>query len=160
MSDLLKGVALITGAGSGIWNGVLWFKYDAELNYLGIGQATALAFAQHGISKFALLDIDENGLIKTKGLLVKSRSDIDVMTVQLDLSEESGVVEAVQNVVKRFGEINIAINNAGIGGSMTRTSELELEPFRRVLEVNLIGMWIAQREVLKQMLKQPARSNR
>lgn len=159
MSDLLKGVALITGAGSGTWNGVPLLDQDAELNYLGIGQATALAFAQHGITKLALLDIDENGLMRTKELLAKSRSDIDVMTVQLDLAEELGVVEAVQNVVKRFGEINIAINNAGIGGSMTRTSELELGPFRRVLEVNLIGMWIAQREVLKQMLKQPARSN-
>lgn len=131
----------------------------ADLRYLGIGQATALAFAQHGVAKMALLDIDENGLIKTKEALLESRPEIDILTIQVDLAEESGVVDAVQNVTKRFGEINIAVNNAGIGGPITRTSETEFGSFRRVLEVNLFGMWIAQREVLRQMLKQAKKTN-
>lgn len=111
------------------------------------------------MTKLALLDIDESGLINTKERLLKYRSDIDVMTIQVDVAEELGVVDAVQNIAKRFGEINIAVNNAGIGGPMTRTSETEVGSVRRVLEVNLLGMWIAQREILKQMLKQPKKSN-
>lgn len=108
----------------------------------------------------ALLDIDENGLINTKEMLINSRPGLDVLTIQVDLAAETEVVDAIQNVTKRFGEINIAVNNAGIGGPMTRTSETDFESFRRVLEVNLFGMFIAQREVIRQMLKQPKGSNR
>ena len=82
----------------------------------------------------------------------------------MDVSEERSVNSAVEQTVKQFSRLDIAVNNAGIGGEKL-THEQELEEWRRVMSVNLDGVWLCQRAQIRQMLKQepispPPRGNR
>ncbi|EXJ63303.1 uncharacterized protein A1O5_11624 [Cladophialophora psammophila CBS 110553] len=139
MSDLLEGVALVSGAGS------------------GIGRATSLAFVRHGIKQLALLDIDTAGMAATRKLIFELNDNVEVLEIQADLSNEKAIVDAVQKVTKTFGQINIAVNNVGIGGPICATSEMGVEDYRKVVDLDLIGLWIAQREEIRQMLRQEPR---
>ena len=56
--------------------------------------------------------------------------------------------------MKEFGRIDYALNNAGIGGSLKTTDQIDIEDFQRVLAVNTTGVWLCQRAQIRQMLKQ------
>lgn len=86
--------------------------------------------------------------------LVKAIKDVEIIEIATDMAEESSIVQAVQQVVDRFGRIDIAVNNAGIGGPLGPSTEMSAQAFHKVIDINLIGLWIGQREVIRQMLKQ------
>lgn len=111
---------------------------------------------QHGVSRLAILDIDNAGMNQTT-TLVKAIKDVEIIEIATDMAVESSIVQAVQQVVDRFGRIDIAINNAGIAGPMGPSTELSAQDFHKVIDINLIGLWIGQREVIRQMLKQELR---
>ncbi|KAH6962532.1 hypothetical protein BKA56DRAFT_698512 [Ilyonectria sp. MPI-CAGE-AT-0026] len=137
MTNLLSGVALITGAGS------------------GIGQSTSMAFARHGVQKLALLDIDDAGLETTAALISQQTNKrVESLKIKIDVSDEKAIVQAIQKVVDAFGRIDIAINNAGIGGPIMESTKISTDEYRRVLDVNMIGLWVSQREEIRQMLGQ------
>ncbi|KAH8672342.1 hypothetical protein BGZ61DRAFT_556177 [Ilyonectria robusta] len=137
MTNLLAGVALITGAGS------------------GIGQSTSMAFARHGVQKLALLDIDDAGLETTAAMISQQTNKrVESLKIKIDVSDEKAIVQAIQKVVDAFGRIDIAINNAGIGGPIMDSTKISTDEFRRVLDVNMIGLWVSQREEIRQMLAQ------
>ncbi|KAM5383715.1 hypothetical protein ACJZ2D_001704 [Fusarium nematophilum] len=137
MAALLTGTALITGAGS------------------GIGQATSLAFVKYGIRKLALLDIDDAGLDKTADLISQQKADeVQLLKIKVDVGNDISVIEAIQKVVNGFGRIDIAVNNAGIGGPIMSSTDLSVEEYRKVIDVNMISLWVCQREEIKQMLRQ------
>lgn len=135
-SSLLRGTALITGAGS------------------GIGQYTAFAFARHGIKKLAITDIKQENLQSTVDALKKQAPDIEVEPIQMDCASEADVNRTIDQVVERFGRLDIAVNNAGIGGPPVGTTEVELSAWQRLMDVNVNGVWMCQRAELRQMLKQ------
>ncbi|EXJ63359.1 uncharacterized protein A1O5_11680 [Cladophialophora psammophila CBS 110553] len=135
MTDLLQGVALVTGGGS------------------GIGQATCIALVRHGVDRVAILDIDTAGMSQTSKL-IRTIKEVDIIEISTNMANESSVVQAVQQVIDRFGRIDIAVNNAGIGGSILPSTETSVQDFHKVIDINLIGLWIGQREVIRQMLKQ------
>jgi NAD(P)-dependent dehydrogenase (short-subunit alcohol dehydrogenase family) len=112
----------------------------------GIGRATSVAFVRHGITRIALLDIDAPGLLTTQDLLLNHKSNIEVLTVAADMASEESVVDGIGEVVQRFGSINIAVNNAGIGGPLRPSTQLSAKEFRNVLDINMVGLWVAQRE--------------
>jgi NAD(P)-dependent dehydrogenase (short-subunit alcohol dehydrogenase family) len=105
-----------------------------------------------------LLDINTQGMAATKDLIAKVNPEIDVLSINVDIADEVGVVKAIAETVETFGEINIAVNNAGAAGPIASSAEVSVESYRRVLEVNVIGMWIVQKEIIKQMLQQKPRS--
>jgi NAD(P)-dependent dehydrogenase (short-subunit alcohol dehydrogenase family) len=53
-----------------------------------------------------------------------------------------------------FNRIDVAVNIAGIGGSGKSTHEMDMAEWRKVLDVNLHGLWMCQRAQVRQMLKQ------
>ncbi|KAH8808646.1 oxidoreductase [Xylogone sp. PMI_703] len=137
MANLLKGVALVTGASS------------------GIGQATAIALTRHGIKQLALLDIDPIGAKTTTELVKQQASDVDVLTIVTDMTNEESVVQGIQKVINYFGRIDYAVNNAGGAlNSLCPSTDLSAADFRAVMDLNVTGLWIGQREEIKQMLKQ------
>ncbi|KAJ0124480.1 3-oxoacyl-reductase [Diaporthe amygdali] len=136
MAPLLRGTAFITGAAK------------------GIGQATAAAFARHGVSRLAIADIDMHGLEKTKELLHAQCPDIKVMELQLDVRHSAQVAGALSEVMKKFGRLDIAVNNAGIGGSGKRTHEMPDDEWQQVADVDLFGVWRCQKEELAMMVDQ------
>jgi NAD(P)-dependent dehydrogenase (short-subunit alcohol dehydrogenase family) len=71
----------------------------------------------------------------------------------MDTSHEAAVNAAVEKTVDKFGRMDIAVNNAGIGGEV-RTDLEEFEKWRKILSVNLDGVWLCQRAQIRQMLQQ------
>ncbi|PVI02170.1 NAD(P)-binding protein [Periconia macrospinosa] len=134
MSFALKGVAYITGAGS------------------GIGQFAAYSLARQGVRQFALLD--RNPVSDTIQELKKNYKDVEIEEIQLDVADEKAVDDSVEQTVKKFGRIDYAFNNAGVGGAVKTTDQVEKEEFERVLSVNMTGVWLCARAQIRQMLKQ------
>ena len=72
----------------------------------------------------------------------------------MDTSKEDSVQSAIDQTIKTFGRLDIAINNAGIGGNSAQTVDQSLSEFQRVMDVNVNGVWLCQRAQIRQMLKQ------
>jgi 3-oxoacyl-[acyl-carrier protein] reductase len=132
MQDIKGRNALITGAGK------------------GIGKAVTLALAAEGVN-VALLARTENDLKQTaaeaKALGVKA------VIVTADVADITSVNDAVAKVLLAFGNIDILINNAGVG-VFGKFMELEPEEWERVIKVNLMGVYYATRAVLPGMIAQ------
>ncbi|KAF2013913.1 NAD(P)-binding protein [Aaosphaeria arxii CBS 175.79] len=134
MAFALKGVAYITGAGS------------------GIGQYAAYSLARQGVRSFALLD--RNSVSNTASELKKIAPDVSVLELELDVASEDAVNNSVDQTVKKFGRLDYALNNAGIGGALKTTDQIPKDDFERVLSVNTTGVWLCQRAQIRQMLTQ------
>ena len=136
-SSLLRGTAFITGAAS------------------GIGKATAYSLARHGITKLAITDVNQQAAEETASTL---RSDFDnkieVLPLKLDVTNEQSVSDTVATIVKEFKRIDIAVNNAGIGGPNVPSAEHKYEDWKKTLDIDLNGVWLSSREEIRQMLKQ------
>src|SRR6266446_3942915 len=117
MSFLSNGVAVVTGAGS------------------GIGRALAQQLAAPG-SALALADIDEAGLLETARSLEKKSAL--VTTHVLDVADEDGVRSFAEDVAGRHGRVTLLINNAGVAlhGNF---EEVSLDDFRLLMNINFWG---------------------
>ncbi|KAI0121202.1 3-oxoacyl-reductase [Xylariales sp. AK1849] len=136
MSSLLKGTAFITGAAS------------------GIGQHTALSFARHGIQRLALADMNTQALTGSIKSLREQYPNIDVLPLQMNVQNAAEVKLGIAETVKKFSRLDVAVNNAGIGGSGNKTHEIDEEEFAKVVDVDLHGVWRCQKEQLAVMMKQ------
>src|SRR5438132_7454642 len=126
-------VALITGAGS------------------GIGRATAKIFAREG-ARLALIDVVENGGHET--LQMVKELGADATFIRADVSKSADVNAAVDGAVTKYGRLDCAFNNAGIGGAGRLTHEYTEEEWNRVISINLTGVWLCMKAEITQMLKQ------
>ena len=107
MRPLLEGsVSLVTGAAS------------------GIGRATALLFADEGAT-VVVADVDEPGGNETVRLVRSRGGEADF--VACDVTDSAQVAEAVGACAERFGRLDCAFNNAGIGGESARLAEYDEE---------------------------------
>ncbi|WP_294263521.1 glucose 1-dehydrogenase [Chryseobacterium endophyticum] len=125
-------VALVTGAGS------------------GIGLAIAELYAEEG-AKVIVSDInEENG----NQAVEKIRSNGGEATfIKADTSHAEDVEALVKKTVERYGKLDIACNNAGIGGEQELTGNYSLDSWRKVLSVNLDGVFYGCKYELEQMEK-------
>ncbi len=125
-------VALLTGAGS------------------GIGLAIAELYAEEG-AKVIVSDInEENG----NQAVEKIRSNGGEATfIKADTSHAEDVEALVKKTVERYGKLDIACNNAGIGGEQELTGNYSLDSWRKVLSVNLDGVFYGCKYELEQMEK-------
>lgn len=73
---------------------------------------------------------------------------------QVNVADEEAVEAAVNKTVETFGGIDIGINCAGISGTPTPTHLMSLSEWQKVIDVNQTGVWLCQRALIKQMLKQ------
>lgn len=114
----------------------------------GIGQATAVAFARRG-ANVAVLDVDDQGdetlsyieKIGSKGIYVKT-----------DVTDGQSVQDAVKATVSAFGRLDFAHNNAGIR-AVAPITELSIEEWKRVIDVNLTGVFIGMKYQIPEILK-------
>lgn len=132
-------VAFITGAGG------------------SIGRAVALGFARHGVTKIAGLDVSSQGLQETASVLAAAYPDVQFLPISADLTSETAVASAVAQVVSKFGGIQYAANNAGIGRPYGPTDETDTKDYDSVMEVNVKGVWLCEKYELAQMVKQEPR---
>lgn len=76
------------------------------------------------------------------------------MQLNMDVRKPDEVKDGISSIVSKFGRLDIAVNNAGIGGSGRQTHEVDAEEWNRVLDVNLHGVWRCQKEEISHMMKQ------
>lgn len=131
MQNLQGKTALITGAGR------------------GIGRATALAFAREGMNVGLVGKTLEN-VKKVAGELAEF--DVKVSVAAADVADMASVNEAVEQIQSELGPIDILINNAGIA-KFGKFLELEPEEFKRIIDVNLMGMYYVTRAVIPGMFE-------
>lgn len=79
---------------------------------------------------------------------------VDILEMQLDVMDGVAVRSSITETVSRFGRLDVGVNNAGIGGSGRKTHEIPEEEWRKILGVDLDGVWRCQREELKVMVEQ------
>ena len=77
----------------------------------------------------------------------------DARAIEADVAEEGSVAEMVATVVEQFGRLDGAINNAGIGGAHFAVGDYTLDDWRRVMRVNLDGVFLCVREEIRAMRK-------
>ncbi|AKU25230.1 SDR family NAD(P)-dependent oxidoreductase [Geobacillus stearothermophilus] len=105
----------------------------------GIGRATAIRFAEEG-AKVAVSDIDEAGGEETVRRIREKGGE--AIFVKADVSDSGQVKQLVQTAVEAFGGLHILFNNAGIGHSEVRSTDLSEEEWDRVIDVNLKGVFL------------------
>jgi NAD(P)-dependent dehydrogenase (short-subunit alcohol dehydrogenase family) len=128
-ADLEDKVVLVTGAGS------------------GIGEACAHRAAAGG-ARVAVVDIAREPAER-----VASEIGGDARAIEADVADEDSVAEMVATVVEQFGRLDGAINNAGIGGAHSAVGDYTLDDWRRVMRVNLDGVFLCVREEIRAMRK-------
>lgn len=77
----------------------------------------------------------------------------DPLLVTADVTREEEVAEYVHAALDKFGTIDVFFNNAGIEGEIRPITDYPLESFRRVLDVNVVGVFLGMKHVLPTMLK-------
>ncbi|GAA5085610.1 SDR family NAD(P)-dependent oxidoreductase [Chryseobacterium ginsengisoli] len=125
-------VALVTGAGS------------------GIGLAIAELYAKEG-AKVIVSDINEEHGNEAVAK-IKSQGG-EASFVKADTSNVEQVEALVKSTVEIYGKLDIACNNAGIGGEQELTGDYSLDSWRKVLSVNLDGVFYGCKYQLEQMDK-------
>jgi NAD(P)-dependent dehydrogenase (short-subunit alcohol dehydrogenase family) len=129
-TDLLKGkVSLVTGAGS------------------GIGEAVARSFADAG-STVIVVDIND-GPARDVATSIGDAARPEVA----DVSDPESVRELIDRVVNEHGRLDVAVNNAGIGGESALVGEYPVEGWRKVIAVNLDGVFYCMRYEIPAMLR-------
>lgn len=124
-------VALVTGAGS------------------GIGEACALALAARG-ARVVLADIDLAAAERVVGAIGKAEGA--AAPVRADVADPASVEAMVKFAVDTYGGLDVAVNNAGIGGESNPTGAYSPEGWRRVIDVNLNGVFYCMRYEIPAML--------
>lgn len=130
-------VALITGGGR------------------GIGKAIALHYAREG-AQLALCARTTTELDQTVNELRALNSEAEGW--QCDVSLEEPVKELIANVQKKYGRIDVLVNNAGVMTRPTPTTELDVKKWDYTIAVNLRGPFLVSQAVLPIMMKQMAGS--
>ncbi|KAI1321537.1 3-oxoacyl-reductase [Xylariaceae sp. FL0255] len=117
MAALLRGVAFIPGAAS------------------GIGQHTALSFAKHGMKALALADINGEALAKSAAALREKCADVKTVELQFDVRDSTSIKSKLTEAVEELGgRLDVAVNNAGIGGGGKPTPEASEEEWLRIID--------------------------
>jgi len=125
-------VALVTGASS------------------GIGRAVALAYARDG-AKVVVFDTNIDGGEETVALVRKLGGD--AIFVAADVGKPSNSQALVERTVAHFGRLDVACNNAGIGGPSAPIADYPLDGWADVLNINLSGVFYGMQQQIRAMLK-------
>jgi len=131
MQLLTEKTAFITGAGK------------------GIGRATALALANEGVN-VGLIARTESDLVKLAAEIKSLRGRVAYAVA--DVSDLAQVEAAIEKLTNEIGTADILINNAGIG-KYAPFLELQPEEWKRMIDVNLMGMYYVTRTVLPQLIE-------
>ncbi|MGI4733698.1 MAG: SDR family oxidoreductase [Janthinobacterium lividum] len=126
-------VAFITGAGT------------------GIGRATALAFAQQGVSVVAA-DISAAHSQETARLVTEAGGQ--ALAVTCDVLRAAAIQAALKQTIDTFGRLDYAFNNAGVEQEKMPAADIEEQEWDRILNTDLRGVFLCMKYELPLLLKQ------
>ena len=116
----------------------------------GIGKATAALFAKHG-ANVVVSDIQESeGKIVVQEIISAGGKATFFKT---DVSKPEEMEALVNFAVKTYGKLDIAVNNAGIGGEINPTADLSIEGWHKVISINLNSLFYGLKYQIQAMLK-------
>jgi NAD(P)-dependent dehydrogenase (short-subunit alcohol dehydrogenase family) len=119
--DFSGKVALVTGGAS------------------GIGEACVQAFANRG-ARVVVADLNQSSAQRVAEAIGSNAAACEV-----DVADPASVEAMVGFAVERFGQLDVAVNNAGIGGEQNPTGSYSIEGWRKVIDVNLLGVFYCMR---------------
>src|SRR5437879_2925131 len=132
-------IAMVTGAGS------------------GIGRATALALLREGYSVI-LAGRRREALEQT--VAEAGPAGTRTLAVPTDVSDESSVGRLFEKTKETFGRLDLLFNNAGTGAPPILLEDLKVEQWRRVLDINLTGVFLCTQAAFRLMKEQSPRGGR
>lgn len=115
-----------------------------------IGSATIRLLAERG-ARIVAVDRRQADL---DAAVKELPASTEALSLTADVTEEDGVRDYVRAAVNKFGTIDIFYNNAGVEGEVKAIQDYPLEAFRKVLDVNVVGVFLGMKHVLPVMLKQ------
>lgn len=113
----------------------------------GLGKALARRLLADG-ARVALVDSDQ-------AQLERAASELgEALAIRADVTVEEDVVAYVRRTVEEYGRLDLFFNNAGVEGRMGRIVDTEVAEFDRVMAVNVRGVFLGLREVLRALRDQ------
>ena len=126
-------IVLITGSGS------------------GIGKAAAIAFAKEGAT-LIVSDINKDNGLDTVSEIINNSGKATFF--EADVTNYQMVVDLMNFIVDKFGRLDVAINNAGIGGDYAKIADMTLESWDKTMLINSTGVFYCIKNQIPIMLKQ------
>ena len=131
MSDNQR-VAIVTGSSS------------------GIGLDTSITLAQNRFLTYATMrNLDKSSIIERAA----EKEKIPIRVVELDVTDDRSVNDAIQRIVSEIGKIDVLVNNAGYG-LVGAFEDLSMEEIKSQYETNVFGLMRVTQKVLPMMRKQ------
>lgn len=129
----IKGqTAIVTGASSGL--GVTFAETLAE-------HGTNLVLAARRYEKLANVAKE-----------ISDKYGVKAIPVKTDVSQEDQVINMVRTAIENFGSVEILVNNAGVA-SLSPSIEMSLEEWKKVIDINLTGVFLCARTAAREMIK-------
>lgn len=125
-------VALITGGAS------------------GLGKATAEQMAAEGV-RLTIADVNEALLEETRSRLVGAGAQVEA--VRLDVRDAASCRAAVKATLDRFGDLDILVNSAGVGGPMSFFAQTDVGQWDGLIAINFVGVINCCRAVTDHMIE-------
>ncbi len=117
----------------------------------GIGKACAIAAAAEG----AYVMVADIKSVTLDSAMKEIEGENKTATfIECDVASAESVAQAIAATIARFKVLDVALNNAGIGGTPSMISEMSDENWNSVISTNLTGVFNCMREQLKQMIIQ------
>ncbi|WP_199287948.1 glucose 1-dehydrogenase [Robertkochia solimangrovi] len=120
---------------------------------MGLGLAAAEELASQG-ANLALIDYNDESLQNAVESLSGKFKDVKIISVKADVSDEEQVKNYVNKTLEAFGRIDGLYNNAGIEGRQAPMTEYDMDVFKKVIDINLMGVYYGLRYVIPVMQKQ------
>jgi len=116
----------------------------------GIGKSTAELYAKEG-ANVVLSDIDEKkGNAAVEAI---NKNGGNAIFIKADVSSHDDCRSLVEKTVKHFGRLDVACNNAGIGGEQNPIADYSIENWNKVIAVNLSSVFYCMKYEIKAMLE-------
>jgi len=120
---------------------------------MGLGLAAAIECASKE-ANLVLIDFNAESLEKAKETISEQFPQVKLVTILADVSDESAVKAYVEQTLETFGRIDGFYNNAGIEGRQAPMTEYDIDMFKKVIDINLLGVYYGMRYVIPVMQKQ------
>ncbi|WP_205620307.1 SDR family oxidoreductase [Alteribacter aurantiacus] len=125
-------VALVTGGGS------------------GIGKASAIHLARAG-AKIVLADLKEEDAKDTKEEIEAIGGD--VMVIETDVSKEDEIEQCYDQLIKRFGRLDVIFANAGVNGRITPIEDMDVNDWTQTIDTNLKSTFLTVKHAIPHLKK-------
>jgi NAD(P)-dependent dehydrogenase (short-subunit alcohol dehydrogenase family) len=120
---------------------------------MGLGLAASKVLAKKG-ANLSLVDYNEEALENAKKEIQQIAPEAKILITIADVSNEEAVQNYVAKTVAEFGRIDGFYNNAGIEGKQASLVDYDINVFKKVIDINLMGVYYGLKHVIKVMQEQ------